>query len=408
MIKALSQAIHSPILAAFRYRNYRLYWLGQFSSVLAQSMEIIAQGWLVLELTGSPLMLGLTGLAYSVPRVGLTLVGGAVADRVKRRRIMIFIQAIVAFLFFVLANLIVAEMVRMWHVMSIAFLSGSLRTFDRPSRAALLPAMVPREEIGSAVAASGTIWQFNRLFGPALAGGLIYTSGVGLTYYFCFLVSLAAVVLWLPIRIEQQILAAGESGLVQHMLGGLSYIRHNEIFAVLISMTLFNSLFGMSYLILMPVFARDILLVGSRGYGFLQSVGGGGALLGAFVAAYLAYSQRQGRQVLFSSLIFGALLIGFSLSPWYALSLVLVFIINIANQLYITLINTILQLKLPDELRGRVMGIYGLTWDLMPLGGMIAGAIAEYHGVPVAVLIGGGMVFTLSLVLRARLLRVDR
>jgi MFS family permease len=173
-------------------------------------------------------------------------------------------------------------------------------------------------------------------------------------------------------------------------------------------MTLFNSLFGMSYLILMPVFARDILLVGSRGYGFLQSVGGGGALLGAFVAAYLAYSQRRGRQVLFSSLIFGALLIGFSLSPWYVLSLVLVFIINIANQLYITLINTIVQLKLPDELRGRVMGIYGLTWDLMPLGGMIAGAIAEYHGVPVAVLIGGGMVLTMSLVLRARLLRVDR
>jgi MFS family permease len=191
-------------LSALRHRNYRLYWLGQLSSVLAQNMEGIAQSWLVLELTNSPLLLGLTGLAFAIPTITLTLLGGVIADRADRRRIMIFSQLGSASIFFTLATLVIIQWVALWHVMTLAFLSGCIRAFDRPSRMALLPQMVPKEDIPNAVAVGGTIWQLNRLVGPAVAGLLIYLVGIGPTYYFCFFASLSAVCLWLGIHFEHQ------------------------------------------------------------------------------------------------------------------------------------------------------------------------------------------------------------
>ena len=187
-------------LSALRHRNYRLYWLGQLSSVLAQNMDGVAQSWLVLELTNSPLLLGLTGLAFAIPTITLTLLGGVIADRADRRRIMIFSQIGSATIFFILATLVIMQRVALWQVMTLAFLSGCIRAFDRPSRMALLPQMVPRDDIPNAVAVGGTIWQLNRLVGPAVAGLPIYLIGVGPTYYFCFFASLCAGCLWLRIR----------------------------------------------------------------------------------------------------------------------------------------------------------------------------------------------------------------
>ncbi len=384
-------------LSALRHRNYRLYWLGQLSSVLAQNMEGIAQSWLVLELTNSPLLLGLTGLAFAIPTITLTLLGGVIADRADRRRIMIFSQLGSASIFFFLATLVVIQWVALWHVMTLAFLSGCIRAFDRPSRMALLPQMVPKEDIPNAVAVGGTIWQLNRLVGPAVAGLLIYLVGIGPTFYFCFFASLSAVCLWLGIRFEHQPTAVSSGGLLQHMMDGLNFIRKNELYYTFISMTFFNSIFGMSYLILMPVFARDVLNVGSQGFGFLQSAGGLGALLGVFAVAYFSHSGGKGRQVIGGAIIFGLLLIIFALSKSYPLSLILACALGIASQFYITMINAILQVNLPDQLRGRVMSIYGLTWDLMPLGGLIAGAIAEYAGAPTAVVAGGAFVAVMAL-----------
>ena len=384
-------------LSALRHRNYRLYWFGQLSSVLAQNMEGIAQSWLVLDLTNSPLLLGLTGLAFAIPTITLTLLGGVIADRADRRRIMIFSQLGSASIFFTLATLVIIQWVALWHVMTLAFLSGCIRAFDRPSRMALLPQMVPKEDIPNAVAVGGTIWQLNRLVGPAVAGLLIYLVGIGPTYYFCFSASLSAVCLWLGIHFEHQPAAVSSGGLLQHMMDGLNFIRKNEIYYTFISMTFFNSVFGMSYLILMPVFARDVLTVGSQGFGFLQSAGGLGALCGVLAVAYFSHSRGKGRQAIDGAIIFGILLIFFALSKSYPLSLALACALGIASQFYITTINAILQVNMPDQLRGRVMGIYGLTWELMPVGGLIAGAIAEYAGAPAAVVVGGVFVVVMAL-----------
>jgi MFS family permease len=280
--------------------------------------------------------------------------------------------------------------------MALAFLSGCIRAFDRPSRMALLPQMVPREDIPNAVAVGGTIWQLNRLMGPAAAGISIYLIGTGPTYYFCFLASVSAVCLWLRIRLKQRAVAVSGAGLLEHMIDGLRFIRTNEIYYTFIGMTFFNSVFGMSYLILMPVFARSILDVGSQGFGFLQSAGGAGAFCGVLAVAYFSHAGGQGRQAIGGALAFGIFIICFALSKSYPLSLALAFVLGLASQLFMTTINTILQVNLPDRLRGRVMGIFGLTWDLMPVGGMIAGAIAEFAGAPVAVGFGGLMVAAMA------------
>ncbi|MGH7855266.1 MAG: MFS transporter [Candidatus Binatia bacterium] len=384
-------------LSALRHRNYRLYWFGQLSSVLAQNMEGVAQGWLVLELTNSPLLLGLTGLAFAAPTIALTLLGGVIADRADRRRIMILSQCASAFTFFLLATLIVIDRIALWHVIALAILSGCVRAFDRPSRMALLPQMVPKDDIANAVAVGGTIWQLNRLVGPAFAGMMIYLIGIGPTYYFCFAASLVAVFLWLGIHLVTPSTAPSTGGVIQHMAEGLNFIRKNEIYFIFIAIIFFNSAFGMSYLILMPVFARNVLDVGSQGFGFLQSVGGAGALVGVLAVAWFSHSRGKGLQSLLGALIFGMLLISFAVSKSYPLSLALAFTLGAASQFYMTTISTVLQVNLPNELRGRVMGIYGLAWELMPVGGMIAGAIAEFAGAPIAVGFGGFMVAAMAL-----------
>ena len=360
-------------------------------------MEGVAQSWLVLELTDSPLLLGLTGLTYAAPTIALTLLGGVIADRADRRRIMILSQGIAAAMFFLLATLIIIERVTLWQVMSLAFLSGCFRAFDRPSRMALLPQMVPREDIPNAVAVGGTIWQLNRLIGPAVAGMLIYWLGIGPTYYFCFLASLVAVCLWLGIRLTASPTAPSTGGVVEHMAEGLNFIRKNEVFYVFIGMTFFNSVFGMSYSILMPVFARSVLDVGSKGFGFLQSAGGAGALIGVLLVAWFSHARGKGRQAILGAIAFGLLLSAFAFSVSFPLSLILALALGVSSQFYMTIISAILQMNLPNQLRGRVMGIYGLTWDLMPIGGMIAGTIAEFAGAPMAVAFGGFMVAGMAL-----------
>src|ERR687898_1854243 len=385
-------------VSALRHRNYRLYWFGQLFSVLAQNMEAVAQSWLVLEMTNSPLLLGLTGLTFSVPTIVLTLLGGAVADRTDRKRIMIFSQIGSVVMFLSLAILVITGRVALWQVMTLAFFSGCVKAFDRPSRMALLPQMVPKQDIPNAVAIGGTIWQLNKLVGPALAGMLIYLVGIGPTYLFCLAASATAIFLWLGIRLDSQQITASAGGLLQNMLDGLNFIRKNEIYYTFIGMTFFNSVFGMSYLILMPVFARNVLAVGSQGFGFLQSAGGAGALCGVLLVAYFGRARGKGKQAIGGALVFGALLIVFAYSNSYKLSLVMACLLGMASQFYMTTIHAILQVNLPDQLRGRVMGIHGLAWELMPVGGMIGGVIAEVSGAPSAVAFGGAMVAGMALV----------
>jgi len=391
------------LLRPLRHRNYRFYWLAQFPSVLAQNMQQVALAWLVLQLTNSPLLLGVTGLMQSAPQIALSFVGGAVADRMDRLRLLMTTQATTALLFLALSVLTLTERVQVWEVMLCAFLLGCVRSFDQPSRQALIPLVIPREEIPSAVPLGNTVWQGTRLVGPAFAGMLIYLIGVGHTFLVACMGFVLALGLFSRIRVEQPPAQMTDRGLIRNMLDGMNFIRTNQIFYALIGLTFFNSVFGMSYVLLLPIFARDILNVGSQGFGLLESAAGLGSLLGTIGVLYLARWGRSGIQALAGSAVFGALLIGFALSPSYALSLAFLFLGGAANQMYMTTINTSLQLNLPEDFRGRVMGVWGLTWSLMPFGGTIAGGIAEVSSPQIAIALGGALVVGLALFIAAAL-----
>jgi MFS family permease len=257
--------------------------------------------------------------------------------------------------------------------------------------------MVPREEIANAVAMGSMAWQLPRLVGPALAGMVIAFLGVAQSIYLIAGGLFCSAVLFSLIRLNQDVIKGGTGSLYRNVVEGLTFILHNQLFLALMGMTFFNSIFGMSYQILMPIFARDILSVGSQGYGVLQAAGGAGGLIGSVSAAYLARSGHKGLQALIGSAVFGTLLIGFAISSWFAVSLAFMFGIALANQLYMTTISATLQLNVPDELRGRVMGVWGLTWSLVPLGGMVSGTIAEVAGAPTAVVFGGSAVLLLAI-----------
>jgi MFS family permease len=394
------------MFSALRYRNYRFYWLGQFPSVLAQNMQHVALAWLVLDLTNSPALLGITGLMQTIPNVVLSFLGGAVADRVDRRRLLLMTQGAQALVFLALGTLVATGLVRIWEVLALAFLLGTVRAFDQPTRQAILPLAVPTEEIPNAVPLGNLVWSGTRVVGPGAAGMLIYLIGIGETFYIAAASFGIALALFAQLRLQLSPTTAGDRGLWRNMVEGVEYIRRDSIIFALIGLTFFNSVFGMSFTIMLPVFARDILQVGVQGLGFLESAAAIGSIVSTFGLAAFARSRGIGWRILIGAAAFGVLIIAFAFSTSYLLSLGLLFLMGAASQVYMTLVATSLQLRIPNEFRGRVMGLWGLTWSLMPLGGSVAGGIAEYAGAPIALAVGGTLVALMALGMAVTLPRV--
>ena len=389
-----------------RHRDFRFYWFGTLSSVYGINTEFVALGWLVLQLTNSPLLLGLVGLTRAVPNVALTFVGGALADRVDRKRLLGLTQSCNALLFLILGALVSSGLVHMWHVFAFAFLMGCVRAFDNPSRQAIVPLLVPQEEIANGVALVNVVWQLPRLVGPAVAGIMIAVVGVGPTFFVAGAGMLGAVLFFSLMRLGGPSTPPTEQSFLRTVIDGLNYIRRNEVVLALIGMTFFNSVFGMSYVFLLPIFARDILGVGSQGFGFLQTASAFGAITGILGTARLSHFGKRGWQSVLGAAGYGAMLTAFALSPSFGLSLTLIFLIGLTHQIYMTIINTALLLIVPNEFRGRVMGVYGMTWSLLPLGAAVSGTMAEFAGTPLAVAIGGALVSAMALVVAALSRRV--
>ncbi len=382
---------------ALRSPNYRLYWIAQLISVTGQTMEYVALGWMVLHLTDSALSLGLTGLMQAAPRILLALVGGAVADRVNRQRLIMLTQATAGGLYFLIGFLVLTDLVQVWHVFTIAFIFGAVRSFDGPSRQAILPHLVARDNIPNAVALGNLAWEMPRLIGPAIAGILIAAVGIGQTFVTAGFGFVIATVLYALIHLDEAALRRSEHSLAHGMLEGFTFIASSPILLTLLGMTFFNSIFGMSYQVLMPVFARDILHAGSQGLGFLHASVGAGAIVGSIVAAASSQTGGRGVRAVAGATAFGLLLVGFAFSQMFLVSAALLFLMAIASNLYMVSVSTMLQLRLPDEYRARVMGIWSLTWSLMPIGGTISGTVAEFAGAPVAVALGGFLVAAMAL-----------
>lgn len=391
-VEQIRNRLRRAVPPALRYPAYRSYWLGTLASVSGFQMFTFGTLWVAFDLTKSPLFLGYVGLVNALPAIALNLFGGVFADMFDKRRLIIVCQIITACLIFVLAVMILLDVIHIYYLLLIAFLTGAVNAFDQPARQALYPHLIERSAIMSAVSLNAAIWQGTRIIAPAIAGFIIAQLGTSTSFFLAgagFMV-MAVVIAGLKIPHIQR---GGSGNAARDMLDGLKFIAGNSVFSFLIGMTFFNSFFGMAYIFMMPVFAVDILKVGADGQGLLMGIGGVGALATTMLLGSVGNFRQKGLMLIGGAVAFGAGLALFALMtqvyPSFILVMGIMFFVGIFNSIYMISIMSSLQMMVPDRMRGRVMGFYGMTWSIMPLGGMQAGWIAEYLGAPIAVIIGG-------------------
>ena len=388
----LMDRLRRRVPPALHYPGYRAFWFGMLASVSGFQMLQFGQLWLMYQITGSPLSLGYVGLANAVPGIVLNLFGGVFADRLDQRRLIMVTQVTTTSLVFLLATLTSLGLVREWHILAIAFSVGAVEAFNQPARQSLYPHLIDRRALVSAVALNSAVWQGTRIVAPAIAGAIIALAGTAASFYLAGFGSaiMALIIFFLKVP---PIARASQGSPARSMWEGISFIGKNPVFAFLIGMTFFNSFFGMSYLIMMPVFAVDILKVGAEGQGMLLSVGGVGALLTSLWFGSRSNVPHRGLLMVGGAVLFGGLITTFALTSRFVgsfpLALVILFLSGFANSTYMINVQSFLQTLVPDRMRGRVMGFFGMTWSVMPLGGLQAGALATVITVPFAVAIGG-------------------
>lgn len=398
--QARQSAPRQAAFAALAVPNYRNYWLGLMLYVISMRADYITFAWITWELTHEPLYLGYLGLAQGVPTMLFQLFGGVMADRMERLRIIVGAQWGAALTLFVALVLTATGLMRIEALLLLAVLSNIFRAFDEPSRMALIPLLVDRDRLRNAIALGSTPWPAGRIVGSSLAGVIIAAFGGAAGFALAVLASFGTLALYSRIRLPAALTAPSSASVLQHMAEGFRFIARDSVFASLVLLSAFNSVFGMSYMALLPIYADQYLHAGSTGYGFMQAISGVGAVLGSITLASFSNRLRhRGVFLLTGATLFGLSLAVFSQSPNFAVALVMMALIGASSTLYLTTVQTIAQERAPDALRGRVMSIYALCWNLIPIGGMLGGALAHAVDARFAVLVGGSMVAANALLL---------
>jgi MFS family permease len=386
---------------AFEYPLYRRYWFASFASVGGTQLVALAQGWLVYKLTGSALDLGLLGAAAAVPNILMSLFGGVVADRFDKRKIILITSTLTAALMFLLAALDATGHVQVWHVMTIAALTSLISGVEWPTRQALFPHLIERPGLMSAVALNSVLWQSTRMIMPALGGVLIALTS---TAFLFALAGFGFVVMFFVMLAIPLALPGTRGGSTLHSIQqGLSFIAAHELFRWLILLSYAGMFFVSSYMQLMPAFAQH-LNAGETGYGFLLSATGVGSVIGTLAVGGMQNSRSLGVVLLAGALLSSVSLYGFAVAVqygWYELALLTAFASSVCASVFMICSMTVMQLEVPDALRGRVMGVHSITYSLMPLGGLLLGAIANETTVVTAVAFGASAFLIVTLLVGA-------
>ncbi len=367
--------------AALRHRNYQLYFGGQLVSNAGTWMQIIAQGWLVYQITHSDLTLGIVGFASAIPTLLISPWGGVIVDRVHKRTLLILTQTGAMLLAFILAALAFANVVKEWHIIILAAGLGVVNSFDAPARQAFVVDMVGREDLPNAIALNSMMFNSARIIGPAMGGLLLAVIGPA----WCFTIngiSFFAVILglWAMQLVPGEIQRHSESPWKQ-MTSGLRYVAGQPELTGLLLLALILSVFGISYSTVLPAFVTQMLKQGAAGYGWINAATGVGAVSAAFLIANQHGPRWRGTWLLTASLGFPVVLAIFSFTSNYPLSLILALGLGVGFMVEFTMINTLLQTRVEDRLRGRVMGLYTITFfGFAPFGNLAVGALSQRIG----------------------------
>lgn len=376
--------------SAFTYRNFRLFWIGQVISLTGTWMHSAGQGWLVLKLTDSPFYLGLVGSALSMPILIFTLAGGVAADRFPKRKILLITQTLLMLLALTLAVLVSTDIVTVWHVVAIAFFIGTVGAFDIPARQSFLIEMVGKENLMNAIALNSAAFNGARIIGPAIAGVLIGSLGLTACFYINSLSFLAAIVGLIKMRFDnEEKTEPREKGVKAELKEGLKYIfGESKTYSLIISVGII-SFFGFPYITFLPVYARDILKTGATGLGILMGCSGAGAFTGAIILAIRGNIIKKGKLLAVSGIVFALALLIFSYSRTVWLSYLMLFLLGLGAISQIATANSLLQISVPDRLRGRVMSSFTMTFlGMATLGNFAVGSLANYMGTQYALGIG--------------------
>ena len=362
-------------------------------------MQAVAQGWLVLKLTNSPFWLGLDAFVATAPGFLFTLLGGVFADLVDRRRLLLGTQVVAGFAALGLAILVWTNVVDRWMVLGFSFVTGCCMAMASPSFLAMTYDLVGREDLANAIAMNSTQFQLSRVVGPALAGVGFRLFGLA-GCFFANAVSFIAVIVSLKmVRSERDPQAAAHSvrdrrALWRDLVEGFSYVRNRPRVSALLMLSAVNSLFGAPYFAMVPIYARDIFHLGETGLAVMMGTAGAGAFGGALLVAYLGDFRRKGWFVLGGAILFGICIANFALSTRLTFSLIFLFGLGFALVVSVAITNTLLQKLVTDQMRGRVMSMFIMSFlGTMPIGNIVAGALSNHFG-PQKTLAAGGIIVT--------------
>ena len=387
---AESVAIQRPdtIFSAMRHRNFQLYFGGQLISNIGTWMQVIAQSWVVYQLGHSEVTLGLVAFAPALPVLLISPWGGVVVDRVSRRGLLYMTQTGSMVLAFVLAILTFTGQIREWHVIILAGLLGVVNAFDAPARQAFVPEMVGKQDMPNAIALNSMMFNSARVLGPAIAGLLLAVIGAAWCFTINGLSFLAVIIgLWLmefPVRVHTHNPASPR----QQLVDGVKYVRqHGEILAMILLALVF-SVFGITYTTLLPAFVEKVLHQGVAAYGWITSASGLGAVSGAFFLAHPISSGKRGKLLVWTNVAFPLLLAVFAFTSFYPASLILAYGLGVGFMVQFTTLNTLLQTRVDDNFRGRVMALYSLTFfGFAPFGNLLIGYLGEKLNLGLAMLL---------------------
>jgi MFS family permease len=383
-------------LRALRYRNFQLFFGGQLISLVGTWMQNVAQAWLVYRLTGSPVQLGLVSFAGQIPVFLISPLGGIVADRFPRRRVVIATQTAAMLLALILSALTLTGSVQVPHVMVLAGLLGVVNAFDIPARQSFFVEMVGREDLINAIALNSSMFNASRVIGPAVAGILVATIGEGWCFFANGVSYIAVIVGLLAMRLPPYEAATHATSPLADVIEGFRFVISSTPIHHLMILLGVLSLTGMPFAVLMPIFADHILHGGARGLGILMGSSGIGALAGALLLASRQTVYGLGRWVAISAAAFGGTLVAFAISRSFWLSCALLLPVGFAMMVEMGSSNTLIQSMSPDHLRGRVMSVYSMMFmGMAPLGAVLSGVSADRWGAHVTVA-GGGIVCMLA------------
>ncbi len=384
-------------LAAFRYRDFRLFWISLFVSNIGTWMQMTATNWLLYELTDSPVQLGLNGIFRAIPAIALGLISGTFADRYDRRRLMLGTQVVLALLALGLGILDHSGQIQAWQIYAFTFVSSTVGSVDGPARQALFPSLVPRAVLPNAVALNSLLWKGAALLGPTLGGVAISLMGTAGAFYANAASFLAVVVALLLMRTSPTV-RSRHHDFMSETKAGFSYIISRPVILGVMIMEGVSSVFGLDNAML-TIFASDILQVGASGFGLLQSARGLGAIIGSSLFIAMSHRSDHGKILFVSAILYGIGFALFGVSPQFVLSLALLTFVGMTDTIWGAARSTILQLITPEKFRGRVMGVFQLSnRGLHPLGQTETGFVVPLMGAPAATFFGGLLVTVVTLI----------